>query len=147
MLDFLEISSRYKNNGVLEVSPEFIIKRSSDLMIRGRDFYAIWDEEQGKWSTDEDDAVRLIDNELKKYINEHYTGDVITHSIKRQNSESVNQNINISSSISIIANPFANKHCSEMTYITYMGAKWKISDISPEFPRLKLTIGDLYNGK
>ena len=72
MLDFMEVSARYKNNGVLEVSPEFIIKRSSDLMIRGRDFYAIWDEEKGVWSTDEDDAVRLIDQELKKYINEHY---------------------------------------------------------------------------
>lgn len=82
----------------------------------------------------------------EQIIEKQYTGDVITHSVKRQNSEGVNQNINISSSISIIANPFANKHCSEMTYITYMGAKWKISDITPEFPRLKLTIGDLYNG-
>lgn len=82
----------------------------------------------------------------EQIIEKQYTGDVITHSVKRQNSEGVNQNINISSSISIIANPFANKHCSEMTYITYMGARWKITDITPEFPRLKLTIGDLYNG-
>lgn len=82
----------------------------------------------------------------EQIIEKQYTGDVIMHSVKRQNSDGVNQNINISSSISIIANPFANKHCSEMTYITYMGAKWKITDISPEFPRLKLTIGDLYNG-
>lgn len=82
----------------------------------------------------------------EQIIEKQYTGDVITHSVKRQNSDGINQNINISSSISIIANPFANKHCSEMTYITYMGAKWKITDISPEFPRLKLTIGDLYNG-
>lgn len=82
----------------------------------------------------------------EQIIEKQYTGDIITHSVKRQNSEGVNQNINISSSISIIANPFANKHCSEMTYITYMGAKWKITDITPEFPRLKLTIGDLYNG-
>lgn len=82
----------------------------------------------------------------EQIIEKQYTGDVIAHSVKRQNSEGVNQNINISSSISIIANPFANKHCSEMTYITYMGAKWKITDITPEFPRLKLTIGDLYNG-
>lgn len=82
----------------------------------------------------------------EQIIEKQYTGDVIMHSVKRQNSEGVNQNINISSSISIIANPFANKHCSEMTYITYMGAKWKITDITPEFPRLKLTIGDLYNG-
>lgn len=40
-------------------------------MFRGGDFYAIWDEESGIWSTDEDDAKRLIDIELDKYLEEH----------------------------------------------------------------------------
>ena len=67
MLDFLMISTRSTKRGVIEIYPKFIVKRSSDLMIRGGDFYAIWVEERGLWSTDEDDAVQLIDNELKKY--------------------------------------------------------------------------------
>lgn len=67
MIDFLIISTRSKKNGVLEIYPKFIIKKSSDLMIRGGDFYAVWVEEQGLWSTDEQDALRLIDNELDKY--------------------------------------------------------------------------------
>lgn len=71
MLDFLSISARSTRSGT-EIFPTFrIMSKSKDLMIRGRDFYAIWDEEQGMWSTDETDAVRLIDNELNKYLAEH----------------------------------------------------------------------------
>lgn len=40
-------------------------------MIRGGDFYAIWIEELGLWSTDEQDALHLIDKEVKKYYEEH----------------------------------------------------------------------------
>ena len=70
MLDFLMISRRSTKKGV-EIYPKFIIKNSSDLMIRGGDFYAIWIEDRGLWSTDEQDAIRLIDRELEKYLKEH----------------------------------------------------------------------------
>ena len=70
MLDFLMISRRSTKKGV-EIYPKFIIKNSTDLMIRGGDFYAIWIEEKGLWSTDEQDAIRLIDKELDKYLQEH----------------------------------------------------------------------------
>jgi hypothetical protein len=40
-------------------------------MIRGGDFYAIWLEERGLWSTDEQDALQLIDKELDKYAEEN----------------------------------------------------------------------------
>lgn len=69
MLDFMTVSSRSTKNGV-EVFPTFVIKKSKDLMIRGGDFYAIWDDERKMWSTDEEDAVRLIDNELKRFCDE-----------------------------------------------------------------------------
>lgn len=73
MVDFLMISERQKNNGVVELYPKFIIRRSSDsdLMIRGGDFYAIWLEERGLWSTNEQDAIDLIDRELDKYAKEY----------------------------------------------------------------------------
>ena len=40
-------------------------------MIRGGDFYAVWVEELGLWSTNEDDVFKLVDRELDKYVNEH----------------------------------------------------------------------------
>lgn len=71
MIDFLMIATRTGKRGVIEIYPKFIIKRSKDLMIRGSDFYAIWLEERGLWSTDEQDALQLIDRELDIYANEH----------------------------------------------------------------------------
>ena len=71
MIDFLMISTRSTKRGVIEIYPKFIIKKSADLMIRGGDFYAIWIEDRGLWSTDEQDALQLIDRELDKYAEEN----------------------------------------------------------------------------
>lgn len=67
MIDFMMISTRSTKRGVLEIYPKFIIGKSSDLMIRGGDFYAIWIEELGLWSTDEQDVIRLVDRELDDF--------------------------------------------------------------------------------
>lgn len=71
MLDFFMISTRSPKNGTYEIYPKFIIKKSKDLMIRGGDFYAIWVEERGMWSTDEQDALQMIDQELDVYYKEN----------------------------------------------------------------------------
>ena len=71
MIDFLMISTKSSKRGVVEIYPKFIIKKSSDLMIRGGDFYAIWMDDLGVWSTDEQDALQLIDNELDRYYDEN----------------------------------------------------------------------------
>lgn len=71
MIDFLMISTRSPKKGIVEIYPKFIIKKSSDLMIRGSDFYAVWVEERGLWSTDEQDALQLIDRELDGYFREN----------------------------------------------------------------------------
>lgn len=74
MLDFIMVSTRFPKKGVVEIYPKFIIptkKSSSDLMVRGGDFYAIWNEETKLWSTSEEVALYLIDRELSKYTEEH----------------------------------------------------------------------------
>lgn len=71
MIDFLMISTRSTKRGIIEIYPKFIVRTSSDLMIRGGDFYAIWIEERGLWSTDEQDALQLIDRELDRYAEEN----------------------------------------------------------------------------
>lgn len=67
-MDFYQITEREgAKKGTLEVFPDFKTPRSKDLMIRGKQFYAIWDEEKGLWSTDEYDVQRLIDKDLLAY--------------------------------------------------------------------------------
>lgn len=79
MFDFLKVSYRSTKKGI-EVFPTFVIRKSSDLMIRGGDFYAIWIEERGLWSTDEFEAVELIDQQIEqesqKYFKEYGTQNV-----------------------------------------------------------------------
>ncbi len=72
MIDFLLISARSTKRGTTEIYPKFIIdNKSSDLMIRGGDFYAVWVEERGLWSTDEQDVIRIVDRELNAYAKEN----------------------------------------------------------------------------
>ena len=66
-MDFYQIKERSTKKGVLEIYPDFRVCRSKDLMIRGRSFYAIWDEELKIWSTDEYDVQRLVDKKLLEY--------------------------------------------------------------------------------
>lgn len=63
-MDFLSIKEKPTRSGIVEVYPDFKVRRSSDLMVRGRTFHAIWDDERGLWSTDEYDVQRLVDNEM-----------------------------------------------------------------------------------
>lgn len=81
-----------------------------------------------------------------KIIERTYYGDMISDLRKRQNSGEVNDNINLSNVISIVADPFVIQNCSFMAYVEIMGAKWKITDVDIQYPRLTLTIGGVYNG-
>ena len=78
MLDFVSVKAFSSKKGVTDIYPEFIVKKSKDLMIRGRAFYAIWDEDQGLWSRSEDDARRLIDQEIYKFAETYRTEDRVS---------------------------------------------------------------------
>ena len=83
MLDFVRVSTRSVKQGVVEVFPTFLIKKSSDLMIRGGDFYAVWVEELGLWSTDEQYVLDMVDKELAAYAEDYAeTYPMMTISVK-----------------------------------------------------------------
>lgn len=69
-MDFYTIKERTGKNGIIEVYPDFKVCRSKDLMVRGKSFYAIWDESKSLWSTDEYDVQRLIDADLYRHAEE-----------------------------------------------------------------------------
>lgn len=75
----------------------------------------------------------------------NYYGDLVKNARRQQSSESVNDNINVSLEISILSDLFANENLQSMLYIKYLGAKWKITNIDVQYPRLILTVGGVYN--
>ena len=76
-----------------------------------------------------------------------YFGDLNRNTSTAQSSNQLNDNINISNEISILADPFANQNFHLMRYVEYMGAKWKITNVEVQYPRLILTVGGVYNGE
>ncbi len=70
-MDFYRIKKKKFDRGskkdFIEIYPDFIVCRSKDLMVRGRSFYAVWDDSKGLWSTDEYDVARLVDQDLREY--------------------------------------------------------------------------------
>ena len=70
-MDFFTVGIREGKKGEPpEIFPSFVIGRSKDLMVRGKHFYAVWDEEAGLWSTDEYKVQELVDAELRRYADQ-----------------------------------------------------------------------------
>lgn len=77
----------------------------------------------------------------------NYSGDLIRNTRRLQSTSQLNDDINVSNEISIIADPYAIKNFHSMRYVEFMGTKWKVSNVEVQYPRLILTLGGLYNGK
>lgn len=75
-----------------------------------------------------------------------YRGDVIRNARQLKEGESVNNDISVSNSISIVADAYANENFFAIRYIEWMGALWTVSDVDVQRPRLLLRLGGVYNG-
>lgn len=76
-----------------------------------------------------------------------YFGDLLRNVSKWvSNTNSVNDNLNVTNQISIVADPYAYQHFSSIKYVEFMDAMWDVTSIEPQYPRLILTVGGVYDG-
>jgi hypothetical protein len=61
-------------------------------------------------------------------------------------SETVNDELRINIELSIVADDYMHTHLNEIYYIIYQGKRWKVSQVTPDRPRLKFRLGGVYNG-
>lgn len=80
-------------------------------------------------------------------VEHHAYGDVLRNARGLEESDKVNLDLSVSNSISIVADEYANGHIFAMKYVVWRGARWVVSDVRVEPPRLILRLGGLYNGK
>ena len=83
---------------------------------------------------------------MENITERYYFGDLLRSSRRLQPTDRVNDDVNISNEISILADAFANDNVNAMRYAIFAGSKWKITDVEILYPRLKLTLGGIYNG-
>ena len=79
-------------------------------------------------------------------VEKTYNGDILRMSSSWEKGEGLNDDLRLSNRVSIVGEPFAFQHFSEMKYVILGGAKWKITSVEVAYPRLILSIGGIYNG-
>lgn len=81
-------------------------------------------------------------------IEEHnYRGDIISVSSRWMSStDGTNDDLTFNNKVSIVADPFARNRFHTMKYIRIEDAYWRVVGVEPQYPRLILTIGGVYNG-
>ena len=92
------------------------------------------------------ELVETVPGVWEEQIVDHpYFGDLNRNSRRLQTANQLNDDINVSNEISIVADPFAMNNFHSMRYVEFMGAKWKVSNVDVQYPRLNLSVGGVYN--
>ncbi len=87
-------------------------------------------------------------NWTERIVEKEYFGEVISLSYNaRSGSETTNDELTVNKRISIVANDYAFQNFHFMKFVVYMGVKWKITSVEPQYPRLILSMGGVYNAK
>ena len=81
----------------------------------------------------------------EKIVERPYFGDLTRNTRRLQTSDKVNDDINIANELSVVSDPYACEHFYSMRYVTIGRAKWKITDVDVQYPRLILSLGGVYN--
>jgi hypothetical protein len=83
---------------------------------------------------------------VPKIVEKRYVAE-LTKNVLAVKTAGFNDDISLTNVISIVADPFAYNNLRSIRYATYMGVKWKVTNIEVERPRLILTVGGEYNGE
>lgn len=80
-----------------------------------------------------------------KMVEKDYYGDVLIYKKHRQNNDQVNNNsLQLNNEFSILADTFAQEHLGNIRYIVYLGIKWSVTNVTIDYPRVKLSVGGEY---
>lgn len=75
-----------------------------------------------------------------------YTGDFLRDVSRWSGNQNVNDDLTLSSRVSIIADRFAEQNIPRIKYVRFDGVKWSVTSYEHLRPRLLLTLGGVYNG-
>jgi len=82
----------------------------------------------------------------EQIIERDYYGDVVRNTRRIYSPNQINDNVEINNEISVVADPYAYQNIYAIRYLWWMDTRWKVTNVTVEYPRLILTIGGLYNG-
>ena len=96
------------------------------------------------FSTKQETKPGVFETIIKERV---YYGEISKKSLKNQIGEQVNDNLRVNTQVSILCDEYLSDHFSEICYIMYIGKPWKVSTADVDYPRITLTLGDIYTVK
>lgn len=79
-------------------------------------------------------------------VEKTYYGDVVRNNRRISEGENLNGNLSVQSTISIVADAYANEHFFAIRYVKWAGVLWTVPTVEVQSPRLLLRLGEVYNG-
>lgn len=83
---------------------------------------------------------------VEKITERFYSGDILKNTRRLENGGNLNDDITVNNSISIVADAYAHENFFAIRYVQWMGARFKVTNVDVQSPRLILTMGGVYNG-
>lgn len=74
-----------------------------------------------------------------------YIGDTQRLSRSLQGADKLNDDISLNMQLSIVADPYAYENFMYIRYAEVSGVKWRVTAVEVQYPRLTLTLGEVYN--
>ena len=79
-------------------------------------------------------------------VERSYYGDVLRNTRQFRDGDTLNNDITVQNSISIVADAYASDHFFAIRYVEWAGTRWTVTDVEVQSPRLLLRLGEVYNG-
>lgn len=76
-----------------------------------------------------------------------YDGDVLSFTRRWNNGDKINDDIAINAQISIVADSYLLDNMHSIRYAVLNKVAWEVTSITPQYPRLLLDLGGVYNGE
>ena len=82
----------------------------------------------------------------QEVVERTYRGDLMKFSRRWEKTEYLNDSLTMNEEISIVADSYLLDNLYAIKYVKLKGVAWGIQSITPERPRIILSIGGIYNG-
>jgi len=79
-------------------------------------------------------------------VEREYYGDILQNIRRLQEGPSVNPDIDVQNSISVVADAYAMQHFFAIRYVVWAGVYWTVTSVEVQSPRLLFRLGEVYNG-
>jgi hypothetical protein len=79
-------------------------------------------------------------------VEREYYGDILQNIRRLQEGPSVNPDLDVQNSISVVADAYAMDHFFAIRYVVWAGVYWTVTSVEVQSPRLVFRLGEVYNG-